>query len=234
MRKRIIVTDLTRFSNEDIVCTAGINIDTGGCIRPMPYLKTTECKRLKLLPGAILSGLFSTPSKLYGPHKEDMDYTNLKFEGPCTTGEFISALEVNLYNNVEEGFEIQLAYNQKHIPLDHPLDRSIITVKVDPYELKVVEDKYNPGKIKVNFTDSIGHQFRYMPITDLGFYLYAKKHHESNDLDKLNDFINSQNNIYLRIGLSRAWDNKTIEAYWMQVNGIYTFPKFHTEIRSYN
>jgi hypothetical protein len=56
MKRTIIVTDLTRFTRPDIVCTAGIDITTGECVRPMPYIKTDECKRLKILPGAMLSG----------------------------------------------------------------------------------------------------------------------------------------------------------------------------------
>ena len=33
---KIVVTDLTRFSNPDLVCLAGIDIETGRCIRPRP------------------------------------------------------------------------------------------------------------------------------------------------------------------------------------------------------
>ena len=35
--QKIIITDFTRFSNPKIVCTAGIDLTTGQCIRPMPY-----------------------------------------------------------------------------------------------------------------------------------------------------------------------------------------------------
>ena len=52
MQRNIIVTDLTRFTNKNIVCTAGIDPNDGQCIRPMPYLPSSECRRLKILPGA--------------------------------------------------------------------------------------------------------------------------------------------------------------------------------------
>ncbi len=48
---QIIITDLTRFSKKDIVCIAGINPESGECIRPMPYIKTERCKELGILPG---------------------------------------------------------------------------------------------------------------------------------------------------------------------------------------
>jgi hypothetical protein len=41
---KIIITDLTRFANPDIVCIAGINPDTNECVRPMPYFKKALCR----------------------------------------------------------------------------------------------------------------------------------------------------------------------------------------------
>lgn len=54
--REVIVTDLTRFSNEENVCTAVIDVKTGECLRPMPYLKSARCKELGIHPGAILKG----------------------------------------------------------------------------------------------------------------------------------------------------------------------------------
>ncbi len=230
---RIIVTDLTRFNNQDIVCTAGIDVQAKRCIRPMPYLKASDCKRLNILPGAVLSGNFSPPLQLNGPHQEDMEYKDLKFEGPCTSEEFRAALEVSLFPSVGMGFEIDLAENQKFVPLTHPVARSIVTIRVEPDQLEIVEDAYKAGKVKVIFADQSGHRFRYLPITDLGFHLFAERHHKSNKLAELNAFIKSQSLLYVRLGLSRRWNNGTNDAYWMQANGIYTFPHYHNEIRSY-
>jgi hypothetical protein len=53
------------------------------------------------------------------------------------------------------------------------------------------------------------------------------------DLARLNSFVRGQPEAYLRLGLSREWNNGTINAYWMQVNGVYTFPDFFKDIRSY-
>jgi len=77
----IIVTDLTRFSNPDKVCIAGIDIETGKCIRPLPYLSIAECEKLHVLPGTILSGNFTKRLQVEGPHQDDRNYQNLSFHG---------------------------------------------------------------------------------------------------------------------------------------------------------
>ncbi len=52
--RKIIITDLTRFSTDEKVCIAGIDINTGECLRPMPYLKSNRCAELNIQPGAVL------------------------------------------------------------------------------------------------------------------------------------------------------------------------------------
>lgn len=229
--RSIIVTDLTRFTNGQTVCVAGTDTVTGQCIRPMPYLAVAICQKLQILPGAILTGTFTPRNNLIGPHQEDEGHENLKFHGACTSEQFKLALESGLFNSIGEGFEIDLADNQKHIPLDHDLWRSIITIRVDPINIDLAENVFKPGRIKLHLIDSSGHSFRYLPITDLGFYRHAMAHQEAGDLESLNEFIHKQEEVYLRIGLSRNWDQRP--GYWLQVNGIYTFPEYHQELRSY-
>ena len=230
---RIIITDLTRFSNGEIVCTAGTDIASRACIRPMPYLKTADCVGLNILPGAVLSGEFTPKKDLNGPHQEDAEHAKLQFEGPCSNDEFRDALIAGLFDSVGSGFEIELANGQKHVPIGHPIKRSIITLSVRPQSIQIEEDGYKPGKIKIHFTDASGRNFRYLPITDLGFHRYAEKHHAAQDLASLNAFIWKQQETFLRIGLSREHTANGTIGYWMQVNGIYTFPNFIPEIRSY-
>ncbi len=232
--RRIIITDLTRFQNSDIVCTAGTDIKSGVCVRPMPYLRTDFCVGLGILPGAILRGDFTEKKGLSGPHREDAGYSEgkLTFEGPSTSVEFREALETGLHDSVEEGFEIELEDGQKHVPWGHPVERSIITLAVDPASIEIVEG-YKKGTTKIHFSDGSGREFRYLPITDLGFHRYADTHRAAKHLSRLNTFITNQPEAYLRVGLSRTWDNGKIRGYWMQVNGIYTFPEFFPEIRCY-
>lgn len=236
MNRIIIVTDLTRFHKPEIVCTAGIDEDSGECIRPMPYLALAECQRLNVLPGAKLSGDFTPSPDRTGPHQEDYLYKKLKFLGPSISSEFKNALRKGLYESVEEGFEVTLNDNQKHIPVDLEVQRSIITVRISPSEIVIKEDSYKPGKIKLNFRDLSGRKFRYISITDIGFHEYALQHHSLNELRKVNSMIKAQEEVYLRIGLSREYQSPHDDryGYWLQVNGIYTFPDYIEEIRCYN
>jgi len=230
---KIIITDLTRFSKPVDVCTAGTDMSSGKCVRPMPYLKMSKCVELEILPGAILSGDITPMSGLTGPHREDASFTNVKVMGPCSTAEFEGALRAGLHRSIEAGFEIKLADGQKYVPPNHPVARSIITIDVDPKSIEVVEDSYKPGKVKVHFVDSSGRQFKYMAITDLGFFRYAESHRATKALTNLNAFMRSQPKAYLRIGLSRVHQIGSTNGFWMQVNGIYTFPDFFKDIRSY-
>jgi hypothetical protein len=233
-RRRIVITDLTRFSNGQDVCIAGTDLTSGECIRPLPYLTAGVCQQLNILPGAILSGEFARTQNVVGPHQEDHSYSDLRFEGACSSEDFRQALEATLFNNVSDGFEINLTNGQKYLPQGHNVGRSIITLQIEPENIWLVEDAYNRGRIKVHFTDDAGDSFRYLPITDLGFYRYAMEHHAANDLQSLNDYIHGQDELFIRLGLTRFWQKPSGDSgYWMQVNGIYTFPDYHREIRSY-
>lgn len=229
----IIITDLTRFANQNIVCIAGINPTTNECIRPMPYLSTSECHRLNILPGAILSGKF-TQIPCTDPHTEDRNYQGrLRFKGPCSAEAFSTVLKASESPNTEEGFSVEIPHGQKYIPDTTPPQKSIITLSVEPCEFRIVPDSYKPGKIKVIFSDKSGREFRYLAITDLGFYSYAESN-RGDDFSNLNSFIHSQSEIYVRLGLGRVYKSPDgRNGFWMQVNGIYTFPEYLGEIRCY-
>lgn len=232
--RTVIVTDLTRFSKKENVCTAVIDLSTGECIRPMPYFKGDVCEKLNLQPGAILKGNLTIKKDASNPHIEDANYSKLTFEGPSTSEQFKTVLNNSLSPSVSDGFGVNFSDGQKHIPIDEVANCSIITINVSPGDISIHEDQYKPGKIKVTVTDQAGHQFRYLAITDLGFYDYAMKHQNDGKLQEIQNFVSSQQEIFLRIGLSREFqvpDGKN--GYWLQVNGIYTFPDYQHDIRSY-
>lgn len=231
---KIIITDLTRFAKKDIVCIAGVNPETNECIRPMPYIPKASCQKLDILPGAIIEGDF-TPCACTAPHTEDKNGANLKFLGPCSLEEFKRILENTSFNSVEEGFGVTLDPGQKHIPYDEPPGKSIITLPIDQNQFNIVVDDYNPGKLRVIFTDHTGKSFRYLSITDLGFFEYAERHAAEDKINELNVFIHSQEELYIRLGLSRIHKtNDGRNGFWLQVNGIYTFPEYNEKIRCYS
>jgi hypothetical protein len=235
MKRSIIITDLTRFKpgNPD-VCTAGIDRATGECIRPIPYLTFTKCQELGILPGGILTGEFTPSPKRTAPHTEDCNWQKLSFEGPCSGEEFRQVLAGSCFPSIGAGFDVSLPVGEKVIPSVHKVQRSIITVQVKPRDIEIVEDIHKPGTIKLHFTDSSGLRHRFLPITDLGFFDYAQRHRDSQSLAGLNSQIAREKEVFLRIGLSRKYMSpQGKEGFWMQANGIYTFPNGLRYIRSY-
>lgn len=116
--------------------------------------------------------------------------------------------------------------------MGNEISRSIITLKIRPRSVELVEDGFKPGKIRFNFVDNDGTSYKYLSITDLGFYKYLREHMD--ELHTINRFIQNQSSVYLRVGLTREYEAKDgRKGYWLQINGIYTFPEYHEGIRSY-
>ena len=231
--RKIIITDLTRFATPDKVCIAAIDMDTGECLRPIPYLDSAQVKQLNIHPGAIIEGNITLNSNTTNPHIEDASYTKLKYLGAVSSEEFKSILNKTLSNSVASGFGVSFSDHQKHIPYGIHATCSIITIRISPSLLEIHEDTYKPGKIKASFTDEAGHSFHYLSITDRGFFDFAKGHQDDGELRKVQEFVLAQKEVYLRIGVGRRWSIGDRDGYWLQVNGIYTFPDFLKEIRTY-
>ena len=234
MNRAIIITDLTRFRDQTKVCVAGIDPRTGDCIRLQPYPKAQWCEKHKIFPGTIVKGDFKVCPERLGPHQEDYWCRNLSVTGCCSYAEFKDLLVSSQFASVGEGFEFSFEQDQKHLPIGHSVDRSIVTIPVNPTYVEIVRNTFKPGKIKLHFTDQADHRFRYISVTDLGFYDYAMQHQAENDLEILNTGIHAQNEVFLRLGLSRRYQANDTEGYWLQVNGIYTFPDVLQPIRSYH
>ena len=229
----IIVTDLTRFAKDDLVCIAGIDVKSKQCIRPLPYIQKDVCKKLKILPGAILAANFTKPPKVNKPHTEDMHYDKLSFKGPCTSDEFESILKSSLYPSINEGFDGKVPAGAKVIPPESPSSRSIITLKLKPTQIEIVRNAFDAKNLRLNILDNDGRKYSYLSITDLGFHssFISKK----TNPDELNEYVRGQKKLYVRIGLSRQYRNLKDgrDGFWIQVNGIYIFPEFMTKVRTY-
>lgn len=232
--RRIIVTDYTRFSEQsNDRCVAGIDVVDGSCVRPMGYLSISQCDNLGVRPGAILEGNFQPLRGASNPHSEDCGYTlqKLRVVGMASSEAFRDVLNSSLSKSVCDGFESKVSAGEKVIPLGRESSRSIITVRVNPKDIVVVENQYEPKKIRVNFTDSSGVAYRYISITDNGFYSHAIQHHENEDLAKINSFMRMQDEVFIRVGLSRAYAVGDRNGYWLQANGIYMFPDYPDYLR---
>ncbi len=229
----IVITDLTRFGkdNLDKVCIAGINITTGECIRPLPYIKLSQCKEANVLPGNVIKGNFTKMKSIENPHSEDCNYTKLSRTRICDSDEFQKLLDRDLVDSISKGFGYNFPEKGKVIPKDFMPTKSIVTLKVNTRNIEIVKDGFKEGNIRLNLLDNDGKRFSFLSITDLGFYNYAMNHFLDANFPKIiNDFIRKQESIYLRVGLGREYQG----GFWLQINGIYTFPNFDTEIRSYS
>ncbi|MBF0192560.1 MAG: hypothetical protein HQL99_15695 [Magnetococcales bacterium] len=203
------------------------------CFRPMPYFSFDFCKEFQIQPGSILSGNIQYTFNAPQPHTEDAVFNNPNYLRSATSEEFKEILDRTLSDSISSGFGVTFMAGQKHIPFGTTANCSIITVRIDKNEINIHEDMYNPGRIKVSFCDSTGFKFGYLSITDRGFYDYAINHRQNGTVDKINRFLLSQDEIILRVGVGRRYESQGKDGYWLQVNGIYTFPNYSKVIRSY-
>ena len=228
----ITITDLTRFKNQEMVCTAGVT-DDGTVIRPMPYLPSARCQELDVHPGGILIGDFTIKNSA-APHIEDAAFKNLKFK-KGSSEEFRKALELTCYPSMSDGFGAEVTEREKCISIKAAPTRSLITIKVDPKTFSIVRDNYDAKKLKAHLSDPTGTKLSYVSVTDRGFWDFAQKTVvDAGKVAEINRFIHSQDELFLRLGLSRAYEAPNgRNGYWIQLNGIYTFPKYIKNIRCY-
>ncbi|WP_124474500.1 dual OB domain-containing protein [Burkholderia contaminans] len=233
----IIITDLTRFANRDYLCIAGVTLDGKKCIRPLlnfdgvnpGYLKYEDCRKNNILPGTILTANFRSPQTRHLPHVEDWIVSgNITISRAATSDEFQSVLDATAYDSVDEGFGV-LTNGEKRYPVDGPSPvRSIITLRVQPENFWVFEDGY--GKLRAHFRDATGKKYSYLSVTDLGFFDYVGNPDTRRmQPDDAISVIRDEDELYLRIGLGREYQG----SYWLQVNGIYTFPNYSLVLRHY-
>jgi hypothetical protein len=239
--KRITVTDLTRFGNPDIVCMAGID-DQGACVRPLlrgnprGYPRTADVRQLNILPGTILEADLERRPDVEAPHIEDHWY-NGQFHvlGSASSQGFYDLLRADAAETFEDGFGTSVRDKLVN-PNDPRLHGSIMTLRVqDPRNVRIVVDNY--GKLRVHVTDGSGKELSYLSVTDLGFVAHLNTLQQQDPgLRQLNADIHAENELFLRIGLSRPHiDNATGRSgCWIQVNGIYTFPEYRTDLRRYD
>jgi len=219
--REIIVTDLTRLK-KDKVCLAGIDPINAELIRPTPYLDQQECITRRILPGSKIRAEFVKIADAKPPHVEDYQWKNWNVVGSATSAEFHDLLAAISSPSICEGFGIEI--NDKCIPVDSAPGHSIITVKT---MVKLHSGYGNDlSKIKATITDAAGLALRYLTVNDFRFYQFAQEKQSRADLAHLNKFINSQSEIFIRLGLTRFYNTDGRSGYWLQINGIYTFPDF--------
>lgn len=237
---RIVVSDLTRFTNNDLLCLAGLT-DDGRCIRPLfatkpGYLSYETCRANNILPGTILEGEFEPFDVINPPHSEDHHINGqLRNCGNVSSDQFRTLLAASSCHSVNGAFGIQLANGIKVIPPGMEPVKSIVTLRLRPENFRICADKHNDEKIKAHLRDDDGNELSFLPVTDLGFFdRVGRKQTRTATAVEATRFIQSQAELYIRLGLSRIYQSPDgRNGYWMQVNGIYTFPGYDNSIRTY-
>ena len=238
---QIVVSDLTRFNNREIVCIAGLDRKTGKCIRPLRderphYLEYRYVKENGIQPGSVLEGIF-TVKREPAPHIEDHRVRNLRVLEHVDSEEFESLLRRSAVHSVKDGFG-RVPSNRVFSTAMSPPPVSLLTLLLeDPCnQIQIVEDGYDKTKIKAHITDKSGEVFSWVPITDLGFYDHVSVLKKADPgLMELNAFIHEQDFVLLRLGLSRAYrQSEERNGFWLQANGIYTFPNYREDLRRYD
>ncbi|QLA20472.1 hypothetical protein [Desulfolutivibrio sulfoxidireducens] len=218
----LTITDLTDFSGRDFYCVAGLDAD-GVCYRPTKsYFSAQECRENGILPGARIEGTFRFLRNSQKPHSEDCSRADVRFAGNCAVLEFFELLRRTVSASLEEGFGVVLPDYKKCFPHETPPDRSIVTIKVNPRRcwFEISKD----GKLKFSFHDSDNTKYPYVPIADLKIREYTAFLGLDIAARYLTDFVHEQKTVFLRIGLGRCHEINGRNGYWLQINGIYSFP----------
>lgn len=90
---------------------------------------------------------------------------------------------------------------------------------------RLSEKKQGGFRHALSFSDDRGEVYQNIPVTDLALRAWARDRlRRGQTAASLSDWLSGQLNaaqqVFLRLGLGREYEGK----YWLQVNGIYSFP----------
>lgn len=228
----ITLTDVTHLHGQ-LVCLAGLTNDGLTTIRPLVtdaphYLTIADCTSLDLVPGTVIEISHPAPN-ISRPHIEDRPSCSINVVGRCSGEIFESLLDASAVTTFAAGFGVSVT--DKCIPLATVPTRSIITLKTTFANLTVMEDNY--GKVRAHVRDAHGVELRFLPVNDLGICDHVGRAPKRATMDQLNGMIADATNIYVRLGISRQYATNGRDGFWVQVNGIYTFPNHLAHIREH-
>lgn len=238
----IIVTDVTNMKGGH-VCIAGIDPMTGICVRPQKmvngnrYLTYTEAKASNVQPGSIVRGDFRPASNPPNtPHIEDFFFSNFSVVGVASANDFLNVLESSSKSTIKSAFG--QATNKKWFPEDCPPKCSIATLKLNQVHAQLrftIDHRDGQQVLKGHILDAEGIQLQYLPIKDRRLEDHTKDILNGDyGANKLKLFFAAQQQVYLRLGIGRAWAPQgETPKHWLQINGIYSFPSYKPELSSY-
>jgi hypothetical protein len=228
----LTLTDVTHLHG-NLICLAGLTDGGLQTIRPLVaegshYMTVAQCSALNLQPGTVIE-VGHPAAPLIQPHIEDRPNSTMAVLGRCSGEVFESLLEASAVRSFSAGFGV--AVEDKCIPFTTVPTKSIITLETNWANLTVLQDNY--GRIRAHVRDAAGVELRYLPVNDLGLCDHVGEPPKRATMARFNEMLAEADKIYLRLGIGRRYATAERDGYWLQVNGIYTFPNYISEIREY-
>lgn len=214
-RKQIIITGITRM-NQGNICVSGIDPQTWRFVRPV---FPTGLNRDFTMEGTtqVINhfNLVEIEFRRYRPeqifHTEDW-IINENF-APRFVRHLTNAEIINVINRMSTS-DLNLAMQ--------PQDKSLFIVKSQRI-IQIWEDNRFRFQVRMSFIDEAGTVHNSIPVTDLLTLAFVRYQKNRNNNNYAIEFMNSFNNNpyrYIRIGLTRKWNDK----YWPQVTAVITIP----------
>lgn len=222
---KLVVTDITRFKDNDNVCMALLDVDSCKCHRPLPYATKAIIEQKGISPGMIVDATVIPNEAAVRPHVEDCLFVNDLWLERMDEVSFKDLLERSAVDSVKEAFGGMITSKERNVPVNSPTDCSIRTIRINPLSLSISVVGTREQKLRLSFTDKTGETFRHTPIADLNFHSCALKYVNYDRLEDFNTALAGGEEVFMRVGLSRGYTGKNgKQGYWMQANGIYCFP----------
>lgn len=236
MKKRIVVTDLTRMSGTR-VCIAGY-LDDGTCVRPV--FNRGGLEEAWLFRGhSLITRPFARvefdfqyrPSLVEHPHTEDWIIDRDYRVGCGSLGEARQkvVLPRTCSASVNDIFGANIHHESGYFVLNGEGEHSLGTVKPD--SISQVSHYYGYGRwnYQLSFTDAAGESYN-LSVVDLAFRMYLDHLRDEKGIEpsKAASHLTAllqRGEIYLRIGLSRGWEKHPDRCY-LQITGVYSYPDY--------
>ena len=240
MQRDILITDLTAMQ-KDRVCIAGVSRDWAPA-RPVfaraSPARSHLCRDGQVLirPRAVLSLHLEPFARPAAPHVEDCLWSQPR------TARFLQLLEDERWRRVLQrladacprplfGAGLQRLGNERNRVLrPGPAACSLATLRcAGPVTFHFILKSSAPDKFRyaLHFSDDHGASYENIPVTDLALRACARASFLEGASapavsESLTAQLNAADSLFLRVGLGRRYKGR----YWLQVNGIYSFPDF--------
>lgn len=235
MRKKIIITDLTRM-HEGQVCIAGYD-ENGTCIRPIlppPGIHEQtlyQQGRPLIFPFAVVEFDLLHPYP-QPPHTEDTFYgaNSVRLVGILDEKQRRELLEKTSRGNLADVFDAPICSSPGHYILKGQGTRSLGTIHPKQVTNTFYGQNQQEGEWKYRLCFMDESREYWLTVTDLTWRYYCNCQREKGCAEKdISSELTKQLRsrvVYLRVGLARPTWKKYPDKCFIQITGVYTFPDY--------